>query len=575
EPDLAREWGWRSRVRAYRAAGDLSSARRLARAVSSDSLDDSAHRAEAARFAGEIALLERDTAAAIRELRRAMDLAPYATAAVDAARRLSDLRPLTPEDRGMIGRLYLRHGNLDRGIAGVDAFVKAGGGTAEERAAALLDARRALFNARRYTEAERRLLALGEASDHPAIAAEALLLAGRAQYRLGRVDAAKSTFASAARRYPGQRGTSEALFLLGDLEHDAGRLTAAREHYHAAIEAYPTGDDAARAAMRLGGIAFAAGDASGAARIFEAYRSVDESDPAYQQATYWAGRSYLALGDTALGNERLRETWTLDPASYYGLQAADRLGANWRDALAQTLEADDRTLIEATGAIRRLEILTQAGLERAAELEMDRVRRYFDARPAALCMLAETMHARDETLAAVRLGRDIARAAGAWSERVLRIVYPLPFKDLILREAERHGIDPFLAAGLIRQESLFDPRAVSGAGAIGLMQVMPRTGRALGRSEGLGNVTSRRLRTPDVNIRVGMRYLSDMLDHYSGNIPFVLAAYNAGPTRVARWRKLAEAYDADLFAERIPYAETRDYVKVVQQNARIYRALYD
>lgn len=573
EPGLARDWGWRARVRAHRVAGDLGRAAEIARAAS-DSLDDAALQAEAARQAAEIALLARDTAAAVPQFRRAITLAPLTSAALDAARRLSSLNGLTAEDHGRIGRLYLRHGNIDRGIAGVDRFVANRGGTAEERALARLEAGRALFNARRYADAERRLLALGEESAHAAIAAEALLLAGRAQYRARRVDAAKATYASTARRYPGQRGTSDALFLLGDLEHDAGRLAVARSHYQAAIAAYPSGDEAARAAMRLGGIAFAARDVTAAVRIFEDYRSVHEAGSKYVQATYWAGRAYLELGDTALGNERLREARLLDPASYYGVRATELLGANWREALAPAPEVDDRTLVEATGAIRRLEILSRVGLESAHAFETQRVKQHFGGRPAALCMLAETLHARDETLAAVRLGREIARNEGGWNEWLLRIVYPFPFKDEIVREARRRGVDPYLAAGLIRQESLFNPGAVSSAGAVGLMQVMPRTGQALGRTEGVGTVTARLLRTPDLNIRLGMRYLADMLDRYSGSIPYVLAAYNAGPSRVSRWRQLPEADDPDLFAERIPFEETRDYVKVVQQNARIYRALY-
>ena len=120
---------------------------------------------------------------------------------------------------------------------------------------------------------------------------------------------------------------------------------------------------------------------------------------------------------------------------------------------------------------------------------------------------------------------------------------------------------------------MFNPTARSSAGAIGLMQVMPATGRGLARRVG-STFAVTKLREPTYNIQLGTLFMADLLGRYDGRLSYVLAAYNAGPSRVARWRNMPEARDPDLFAERIPFAETRDYVKIVQQNARIYEALY-
>jgi soluble lytic murein transglycosylase len=106
------------------------------------------------------------------------------------------------------------------------------------------------------------------------------------------------------------------------------------------------------------------------------------------------------------------------------------------------------------------------------------------------------------------------------------------------------------------------------------MQVLPSTGRALARKDGVSPFQTAQLYQPGTNVRLGTLYFADLLSRYDGRISYVLAAYNAGPSRVARWREMPEAGDPDLFAERIPFRETRDYVKVVQQNARIYRAVY-
>src|SRR5690606_36000529 len=123
--------------------------------------------------------------------------------------------------------------------------------------------------------------------------------------------------------------------------------------------------------------------------------------------------------------------------------------------------------------------------------------------------------------------------------------YPMPYRDAIAAEAARHGINPYLAAGLIRQESLFNARAVSPAGAMGLMQVMPATGERLARRLGTSGFDAAMLHDPLINIRLGMQFLADMIAEYNGRVDAVLAAYNAGPHRVNRWMEFPEWEDPE------------------------------
>jgi soluble lytic murein transglycosylase len=106
------------------------------------------------------------------------------------------------------------------------------------------------------------------------------------------------------------------------------------------------------------------------------------------------------------------------------------------------------------------------------------------------------------------------------------------------------------------------------------MQVMPNTGKALARTAGIDRFGVELLERPEINLHLGVQYVAELMERYGSRITSVLAAYNAGPHRVSRWSNFPEYRDEELFAERIPFAETRDYVKVVQQNARIYAALY-
>src|SRR5690606_24132368 len=147
----------------------------------------------------------------------------------------------------------------------------------------------------------------------------------------------------------------------------------------------------------------------------------------------------------------------------------------------------DAVEAEVARALVRLDLLRELGHESAANFEVERLKRHFDQRDGALYALAEAFNARGFTLTGIRIGWDIYRREGAWNLRLLRIIYPFPYRDLILAEAAERGLDPFLVAGLIRQESMFNPTIVSPAGAIGLMQIMPATGRSLARATDLGS----------------------------------------------------------------------------------------
>jgi soluble lytic murein transglycosylase len=336
----------------------------------------------------------------------------------------------------------------------------------------------------------------------------------------------------------------------------------------------PASDAAGEAAMRLGGIDFLDHRYDEAAAIFEEYRTHHPGGRRFQQATYWAGRARAAAGDPERAKALFQEAAALDPASFYGIRAADHIAdSQWKQLLTPSPVTDPKNALETAGAFMRLDVLAELELEREHAYEVQRLKRYFVGRPGAFYALAEGYHARGETYTGISLGRELQRAEGSWNERLLRLIYPFPYRESILQFARERAIDPYLVAGLIRQESMFNPTARSSAGAIGLMQVMPATGRGLARRVG-STFAVTKLREPTYNIQLGTLFMADLLGRYDGRLSYVLAAYNAGPSRVARWRNMPEARDPDLFAERIPFAETRDYVKIVQQNARIYEALY-
>jgi soluble lytic murein transglycosylase len=152
-------------------------------------------------------------------------------------------------------------------------------------------------------------------------------------------------------------------------------------------------------------------------------------------------------------------------------------------------------------------------------------------------------------------------------------LFPRPYWENLKRYSAENQLDPFLVASLIRQESEFNPLALSHANAMGLMQILPGVGQQLAKSEKIKGFNSSMLFDPNTNIQLGTRYFKDLLKRYDGHVEYALAAYNAGPDRVEDWRK-SNYRDIHEFVESIPFTETREYVEAIVRNQAVYQRLY-
>lgn len=152
-------------------------------------------------------------------------------------------------------------------------------------------------------------------------------------------------------------------------------------------------------------------------------------------------------------------------------------------------------------------------------------------------------------------------------------LFPRPYWENVKRYARENRLDPYVVASLVRQESEFNPLAVSRADAIGLMQILPQTGKKLAKQVKVKRFNTSMLLDPAINLRLGSRYVRDLLDKYDGKLEYALAAYNAGPERVDEWLKTPYR-DVDEFVESIPFTETREYVQAIVRNAEMYREIY-
>jgi soluble lytic murein transglycosylase len=154
------------------------------------------------------------------------------------------------------------------------------------------------------------------------------------------------------------------------------------------------------------------------------------------------------------------------------------------------------------------------------------------------------------------------------------LLFPQPYWTELVSNSGNNGLDPYLVASLIRQESEFNAGAISPANAYGLMQLLPSVGKSLAKKHGMKRFDTRQLLDPSVNLQLGTTNLKQVLDRFGGQVEYALAAYNAGDTPVRQWLSTNDYKDVPEFVESIPYTETREYVQAILRNREMYRALY-
>jgi soluble lytic murein transglycosylase len=224
----------------------------------------------------------------------------------------------------------------------------------------------------------------------------------------------------------------------------------------------------------------------------------------------------------------------------------------------------------------RAQALRVIAFDASAELELKSAF-YATGSPRLLFEAAQAAFDQGHFAAGMAYGRLIvpsfdSRKISDVPVNVWKTLYPLPYEASLRREAARNNFDPMIAAGLIRQESTFQADAVSHANAIGLMQVLPKTGKLLAKQLKVRYVKTK-LFDPEYNLELGMLYVAS-LQRATGAPEYALAAFNAGEDRIAAWRAERNYEEIPELVESIPFTETRDYVQIVLRNSEVYRAIY-
>jgi len=433
----------------------------------------------------------------------------------------------------------------------------------------------------------------------PVLHARSLYLKGLCYRKMQKESSFLAARDLALKLHPGSPFTEKLLYAAAAYFDVNGRSDLSRESYRNILTHFPSGEYAARAAWKLALLAYIEQRCDEALRGFWKYLEGGTNSHDAPAALYWMGRCYEKLGDSAHAAQLYSRARALANSSYYGQRARDaELELKKAAAVASRPFAGfdfDQVARKVDGMHLPQSSIRPPSAAAAVLIERARQLAAADLPDLALAELRWGLlnHPDEKSISYVmsriykskgdsygmittlrRAFPDYGdRALVSLPEEVWGLLFPVLHWGAISKHAAKNNLDANLVLGLIRQESAFTEDARSPANARGLMQVLPATGRKLARQAGLSRYSTSALYRAETNIALGTRHLAQLLQHFDGRVELALAAYNAGDSRVDRWMKDFETLDMAEFVERIPFSETRIYVKQVLSNKAYYRLL--
>ncbi len=396
-----------------------------------------------------------------------------------------------------------------------------------------------------------------------------------------------AALSTVTQKYPASRWNEEALMAEANyfwVQLDRGR---AAESYKRVLEAFPGGKNAQTAEWRVALVAYL-GRRADADNLFQAFLLKYPTSAYTPNALYWLGRGAERAGNPAHARSFFHKAMDRYPQTYFGHASAERLAKigpgeeNPADFLERIPPPPPlRPLNEpipaaATERWARAQALRTIAFDASAELEL-KFAFFATASPRLLLEAAQTAFDQGHFGAGMAYARIVvpnfeARKKEEVSPAGWKSLYPLPYETALRREAAKNCLDPYVVAGLIRQESTFQADAVSPKNAVGLMQVLPKTGRLLAKKLRL-RFARDKLTDPEYNLTLGTVYLAGLI-HDMGGPEQALAAFNAGEDRIAAWKAERSYEEIAELVESIPFTETREYIQIVLRNAEAYRMIY-
>ncbi len=399
----------------------------------------------------------------------------------------------------------------------------------------------------------------------------------RCYLKLGKVEQSIKAYSRFQKRYPRAKISDEVLWKIAWLYEEKDQTSRARRIYTRLLNQYPRSQFAPEAQFRIGLSFYRAGDYLGARNLWMNFMEMDADSSRKARYQYWIAKTFLQRKEYATYLNILERLGANPFDGYYNLKAhllvRDGEAANTQaDSILWEMHHQAVSYLPTYITEYRRFILVQEILGRKfarGELAQQSHKGNDDDWQSrfALAELQERLRNYGQAFRIFRSIFDKHFIDRNWNEWIFlfKKLYPLYFDSLVVENARAQKLPPSFLWAIIKKESAFEPKIVSYANAYGLMQIIPKTARQISRRLALRFNSVEQLYQADFNIRLGAWYISDLLKKYEGNMYYALAAYNAGPHRVDRWRKIYVTEDDDLFMENIEFEQTRIYVRTVMR----------
>ncbi len=385
--------------------------------------------------------------------------------------------------------------------------------------------------------------------------------------KLGRDDEASETYYQIYKFYPQSALSAEALYNGARLYQINSNFEKSIELYDLLLRKYPQSEFVEDGAWNLGWIYYREGKYREALATFSSFTS---SDSIYNssRATYWKAKTLEKQGRKAEASAIYESLSHRTSPTYYSYLAQTKTGLSPRLNSSTQVSTGGVITQKASWRKDRAEFLIRLGILEDAALEIKKMEE--ESTTSSESINVSVLYAKvNDFYNSIRV------ADGVGLPQANRLSYPQGFDNIVKGFSAKYNVDEFIVYSIIREESRFKKDAVSPANAVGLMQLIPPTGRSTAAEVGISGYNNDMLYVPRVNIELGIAYLKKVLELFSGNVHLALSSYNAGPNNAAKWVVRFSGLDMDEFVEEIPFQETRNYVRRVLRSYGAYKAIYD
>lgn len=475
------------------------------------------------------------------------------------------------------------------------------------------------YNLRDYQKSRDYLSTCYEKFPSSSVSDDCLYFLGRVFTNLNLNNEAISSYKKLLNQFPQSKYIDDTLYRLGRIYYFLEDWQNAKNYYNRIINEYPSGDKLPEALWELGWLQYRTGEHISSINTFSKLSASFKGSQLEEKALFWQAKNYQKLGEIDKAIQTYQTIINLNSYSYYTFKSRDILAElgtsveiskidtqlnpenpghkNLVPEVYKNLDSDymnsasstttptnqnsdtDANATKITHLVKAKELLNLE-LYTSASLEIEAGASELEENPIGILELSTLyLESKDfgNSVALIRKNYNKLRArlASPYKDYLYYLAFPYGYKDFVAMYSSQNNLDPLFVLAVIREESSFKADAVSFAGALGLMQIIPSTGKSIANQLGTKNFSQSMLLDPETNIKMGTFYLKQMLDNFDQNKYFALGAYNGGPRAMEKWVSSRGNMDIDEFIETIPYDETRNYIKKVMGSYHLYKLLYE